>query len=131
MPGSLSLEERRLEGGKASLYPSLDKATEQGVAFERAGGELWMKLHPDKPGMITQLDCLDQSAVRRETAKNHALGSEEFTVGVVELIPMAMAFGYFFLRIQAQGQTLVGQNTGVGAESHGAPLCPRSRVAHP
>ena len=32
---------------------------------------------------------------------------------------MAVAFGDFFLRIQAQSQALVGQHTGVGTEPHG------------
>jgi len=78
----------------------MNEASEQGMTIKGAGLELGVELHPHKPGMVAQLNDLDQSAIRRQTAENQAFGQEHLTIGVIELIPVAMTFGDLLLPIQ-------------------------------
>src|SRR2546425_7679307 len=71
-----------------------DETAEQRVRLVRLAEELGVKLAGQEEGMILQLDHLDQLAVGRRAAENHALALELLAVGIVEFVAMAMALVY-------------------------------------
>ena len=60
--------------------------------FGGAGLEFRMELRPHEPRMIFDLDDFDQAVVRQRPTKNQALADQFFPEGIIELIPVAMAF---------------------------------------
>lgn len=53
--------------------------------------ELGVELAADVPGVIAELNHLDELAIRRQAAQHHARGDESLAVGVVDLEAVAVA----------------------------------------
>src|SRR6059058_1763660 len=86
------------------------------------GAEFRVELRCDEPGVVAQLDDLDQPVVGRGPTKDHARFPHRLSVGVVELETMPVELIDDRLRIrlgrQGAGLELAGKET----EPHLAPL---------
>src|SRR5512144_298359 len=78
-------------GGGAAGEGGADEAGEQGMWPHRSRLELRMELAPDEPGVVRQLDHLDQRAVGGKPRTAHAVLGEHVAVGVGDFVAMAMA----------------------------------------
>src|SRR5438128_11683168 len=70
----------------------------------RPGAEFRVELRGDEPGVVAQLDDLDQPVVGRGPAKDHARFPHRLSVGVVELetMPVALIDDWFGVRLGRQ-----------------------------
>src|SRR6266545_7401573 len=84
----------------AIFYRGFDETAEQRMARHRPRFKLRVKLATKKPRMALELHDLDQVAVRRQAAKDHASGAKFHTVSVVEFVAVTVALGDLFAAIQ-------------------------------
>jgi hypothetical protein len=89
--------------GLPILQGRLDKAFKERMTIHWARFEFRMELAAQEPGMIFDLDNLDEPAVGRDPAQHHALGGKAFAIVVVEFITMPVALGNLFAAIDLQG----------------------------
>ena len=92
-PGELSQRQ-------AVLQSRFDKALEEGMTIHRTGLELGVELAAKEPGMIFNLNNLNQAPVWRKAARDHPMAAKEFAAVVVEFIAMAMALRDLFLAVE-------------------------------
>jgi hypothetical protein len=101
---------RRIGAGGVSLtltplhQPALrlgggDEARKQRMGLKRAGFELRMELHTDKPGVIGEFHGFGQKAVGRHAGEDEALRFQAGAVGGIDLVAVAVAFGDFGLAV--------------------------------
>src|SRR5437867_3583557 len=79
--------------GGAGLEGRLDEALEERVALHRPRLELGVKLARDEPGMVAELDHLDQRAVGGDAGEHEPALLEPLAIGVVHLVAVAVALG--------------------------------------
>ena len=75
--------------GKCDRDP--DESVEERVRPVRPAAELRMELAGHEPGMVLELDDLDQSAVRRLPGQDHPGSFQERAIAVVDLEAVAVA----------------------------------------
>src|SRR2546425_99785 len=120
--GSARAQQHAFAGAGTTLQRGAHKSLERRVTIEGTGFEFRVELHADKPGMIAQLDDLDQLAIRRQTAEDHAPGHKPLTVGVVELVAVAVALGDALFAVEPRRQASIQQDAGISTQTHGAAL---------
>jgi hypothetical protein len=76
----------------ASSQGRLNETSKQWVRFRRLRFKLRVALHRQKPGVIAQLDDLDQLAVGTGAGYFQTIGGKLLAKLVVELVTMAVAF---------------------------------------
>src|SRR6266540_2294668 len=86
----LRLGEGRRAPGPALLARRAHETGEQGVWPGGSGLELGVELAADEPGVIGQLDHLDQRAVGREPGAAHPVFGEHVAVGVRHFVAMTV-----------------------------------------
>ena len=69
-----------------------DEVSEQRVGLCRSGFELRMKLDPDKPGVVLELDDFNQISVRVNSGGNQSAVFKIGAVSIVEFIAMTGSF---------------------------------------
>src|SRR5210317_2181782 len=77
-----------------------------------------MKLATEEPGVISNLDDLDEVLFRINSGKDQPAFFQRFTVGVIEFETMTMALTDIFLAINSACQSLLLQRTGIGSKTH-------------
>src|SRR5437868_10630810 len=85
-------------GGAAGAMLLARRAHEPGEQWVRPRGarlELRMELAADEPGVIGQLDHLDERAVGREAGAAHAVFGEDVAVGVRHLVAVPVPLAHF------------------------------------
>ena len=106
-------------GGRA-LDGGADEVTEERRGPRRARLELGVVLARDEPGVVGELDHLDEAALLERPRHDEARLDELRPEGVVHLVAVAMALvddGFAVGRVGARPLLHVD---GVGAEAHGA-----------
>src|SRR5712691_92906 len=93
---------------------------EQRMRTHRPGLELRMELAADEPGMIGQLDHLDQRAVRREPRAPHAELGEHVAIGVRDLVAVAVPLAHLRRPVDLRRARGGPQPAGIGPEPHRA-----------
>src|SRR5512146_3368158 len=81
-----------------------------------------MELRGEEPGMILEFDDFHQSTIRRQSAQHQSLRGQLLTIGVVELIAMAMPFPDFAYPVHLLGERPVSEHAEVAPQPHGAAL---------
>src|SRR3990167_7190935 len=66
----------------------------KGMRLEGSRFQLGGELHADEPGMVGTLDNLGQQSVRRHAGKDQPLAFKRTAISRIDLIAMAVAFGY-------------------------------------
>src|SRR3954447_14253119 len=104
----------------SALDGGTDEVAEEGRGPRRARLELGVVLAGDEPGMVRELDHLDEAALL-ERARDHETCLDELRPeGVVDLVAVAMALVDDALAIGGVGARPVLNVDGVGAEAHRA-----------
>ena len=75
------------------------------MRYHGLGLELRVELAAEEPRMLVQLDNLHQVAIRRGAADRSARLFQWLTVGVVELVAMAVPLADLALTVGAQGES--------------------------
>src|SRR5207253_4444281 len=88
----------------------------------RPGIELGMELGRQKPRMMLQLDDLDQTTVRRDSAQHEAVLDEPITIGIVQFVAVPMPFVHFELAIGFKGSRALLDRARITSQAHGAAL---------
>src|ERR1700730_15407598 len=88
----------------------------------RPGAKLRVELRGDEPGMVTQLDYLDQAVIRRGSAEDHARFPHRLAIRIVELetMPVPLVDDRLPVRLGRQRSGL--QLAGIETEPHRAAL---------
>src|SRR5204862_5743248 len=79
---------------RAVIARRADKAGEQRMRAHRPRLELGMELTADEPGMVGQLDHLDQRTIGGKTRATHAILREHVAIGVRDLVAVAVALAH-------------------------------------
>src|SRR5439155_6172232 len=115
--GGNGLARGRREGDRRPDEPGEERMRPVGPA-----AELGMELAGHEPGVVLQLDDLDEAAVRRLAGHDHARGLERRTVVVLHLEAVAMALVDDLLTVRL-GRLRAGREAGrVEAQAHRAAL---------
>ncbi len=96
-----------------------DEIPEERVGSEGSRFELGMKLNRQEPGMVRDLDDLDELGVGCATSDEKAGLGQNFFVFPIELEAVAVALGYLQSAIGPMGQRPGFENTGISAQAHG------------
>src|SRR5690606_3182151 len=81
---------RTVDGGALADERGADESLKERVRPIRSGLQLWVELASQVPGMILQLNDLDQAVVGREPRKDEPAPHERRTVLVVYLVAVAV-----------------------------------------
>src|SRR5689334_15535726 len=92
------------------------------MRFVRLALELGMKLAGNEKRMVLQFNNLHEFAVRRSAAENESLLLEQLAIGVVELVPMAMALVDQERAVKMRRQRAHAQLAWLRTKPHGAAL---------
>ena len=84
--------------------------------------EFWMELNGDEPGVVRELDDLDELAVRRFSGPEESMLREGLLIGPVELVAMPMPFVNDVTVVNLPSTGLLGKLTRILAQSHRAAL---------
>src|SRR5881394_2676 len=113
-----------LRAGAGVLLPVLqrgaDEAREQRVGAHRPRLELRVELAAHEPGVIGQLDHLDERAVGRQPGAAHPELGEHVAIGVGHLVAVAVALAHFGGAVDLRHARARAQAAGIGAEAHRA-----------
>src|SRR5260370_19429919 len=71
------------------LQARANKITEQWMRTSGTTLKFGMELRGNKPGMVGQLNHLDQAVISRATAKDQTVGLHALAILVIELVAMA------------------------------------------
>src|SRR6266568_7729770 len=118
--GELSQLARRLVARLhfAAIERGADEAREQRMRTHRPRLQLRMELAADEPGMIGQLDHLDQRAIGRQARAAHAVLREYVAIGVRDLVAMAVPLAHFGGVVCLRHARAGAQPAGIGAQPH-------------
>src|SRR3954447_3243842 len=104
----------------SALDGGTDEVAEEGRGPRRARLELGVVLAGDEPGMVGELDHLDEAALLERARDHETCLDELWPEGVVDLVAVAMALVDDALAIGGVGARPVLDVDGVGAEAHRA-----------
>src|SRR5574341_330129 len=99
---------------------SLDELPEQGVRPLGTRLELGVELPAYEPGVIRQLDHLDQSVIRREAGQSHSVLFQDLPILVVDLIPVSMPLADLIGAVRLVSQGGDDDTARIGPEPHGS-----------
>src|SRR5262245_34534170 len=106
LPGAAPLERRR------------DELAEERRGPRRARLELGMELARDEPGMVGQLDDLDEAALLERPRHHEPVLDELLAVLVVDLVAVAMALVDDVVVVDVPRAGALGELDRLGAEQH-------------
>src|SRR5207244_11170611 len=109
---------RRLPALRRLVQRGLDEALEERMAVHGPRLELGMRLRRDEPGMVLELDHLDEPAVRRRARADEPRLLELLAIGVVELVAMPVALEHLTAPVELAGQRAVLEGARIVAEPH-------------
>src|SRR5699024_8923015 len=92
---------------------------EQGMAGTRSRSEFRMKLTPEEPWMIRQLDNLDQVVVDRKAREDQATFRQALSICIVELVAMPVPLMNFIGTVTLVRQRIRSKATCLLAKAHG------------
>src|SRR5204863_6496791 len=115
-------QQRRLAPAGAALEGRLDEALEERVALHRPRLELGVELAGDEPGMVAELDHLDQRAVGRDAGEHEPALLEPLAIGVVHLVAVAVALGDLLAIVDPAPQRAFLEHAGIRSQAHRAGL---------
>ena len=98
--------------GAFSLKGRSDESTKKGMRLSRPRLEFRMELAPQKPGMVFDLNNLDQFTVGACTADLHPESGHYAFIGIVELISVSVSFGYLLLPYAAYARVFSSMTQG-------------------
>lgn len=98
------------------------ESAEERVRMARPRLQLGMELHRDEPGVVGNLEHLDQTVLGADPGEDHPPLLQRGAVGVVELIAVPVALLDQLLPVGSEGAACGGDAALVGAEPHGPPL---------
>src|SRR5690242_8484306 len=98
-----------------------DESREQRVRTRGPGLELRVELAADEPGVIGELDHLDQRAVGRESGAAHAVLREDVAVGVGDLVAVAVPLAHLERAVRLSDARARAELAGIRPQPHGAP----------
>ena len=120
-----------LRGIPSLLKRSADEIAEERMRPGRLGLEFGVELNGQEPGMVQQLDDLDDRAVGAGSGGDQPVLVESLAIVVVELIPMTMPFADPLHAVGLTGQAVGREHAGPGPQAHGAAaLADRLLVFH-
>src|SRR4051794_2386246 len=115
-PRSADLQLR--QAGLAVLQGGGDEVAEQGVGLGRLRLELGVELDGEEPGVVGQLDDLDQVAVGAGAGGAQAGLVERPAIGVVDLVAGAVPLVDPVAPVGGEGAAVGGQHAGPGPQPH-------------
>src|SRR5712692_6528509 len=116
----LRLGEGRRAPGLALLPRRAHEPGEQWVWPGGSGFELGVELAADEPGVIGQLDHLDQGAVRGEPGAPHSVFGEHVAVGVGHFVAVTMPFAHLERSVGLRHPRAGTELAGIRAQAHRA-----------
>src|SRR2546422_5370471 len=111
-------EQRRLAPAGAALQGRLDEALEERVALHRPRLELGVELAGDEPGMVAELDHLDQRPVGRHAGEPEPALLEPLAIGVVHLVAVAVTLGDLLAIVDPARQRAFLEHAGIRSQAH-------------
>src|SRR4051812_10242616 len=97
-----------------------DESREQRMGAHRPGLQFGMELTADIPGMLRQLDHLDERAVRRESRAAHAELRQYVAIGVGHLVAVAMTLADLGRIVRLRDPRARPEPARISAQSHRA-----------
>ena len=110
----------RRSGRYFVLVADADEFSKERMRVERFRTEFWMELNGDEPGVVRELDDLDELAVRRFSGHEESMLREGLLIGPVELVAMPMPFVNDVAVVNLPSTGLLGKLTRILAQSHRA-----------
>src|SRR3990172_1578846 len=99
---------------------SLDELPEQRVRPRGTRLELGVELPAYEPGVIRQLDHLDQSVIRREAGQSHSVLFQDLPILVVDLKPVSMPLADLIGAVRLVSHGGDDDTARIGPEPHGS-----------
>ena len=78
-----------------------DKLPKQRMRIHGARFEFGVKLTPEKPGMIFELDDFHKIPIGGNAAEYQSTLLKRFTIGIIEFVAVAVSFGNLFFFVSA------------------------------
>src|SRR5690242_1143762 len=97
-----------------------DESREKRMWPRGARLELGVELAADEPGVVLELNDLDELPVRREAAQPHPVLHEEVAIAIRDLVTMPVPLAHLGHAVDLGGARATSEPTRVGAEPHRA-----------